>query len=344
MISFRNDYSEGACPEILEAMVKSNEVQHVGYGEDECCEVAKKAIKKVLQYDACDIHFLVGGTQANLTVISSILRPYEAVIAVDSGHINVHETGSIEATGHKVVIAEGKDGLLTVEGIRKAVEQHEDEHMVKPAMIYISNATEIGTIYHKKELQALREVCDELGLYLFMDGARLGAALSAEDNDVEFDDLCKYCDVFYIGGTKNGALFGEAVVIVHDELKKNFRYMIKQRGGMLAKGWLLGTQFQVLFEQGLYLSSALHANRLAQKMQKAMLDLKIPMFIQTTTNQIFPILKQDIIEKLQTSYAFQVWEKLDDTTTAMRFVTSWATKEEDVDAFIEDLRMLMREE
>lgn len=342
MISFRNDYSEGACPEIIEAMVASNVVQHVGYGEDECCEAAKKAIKNVLEYENCDIHFLVGGTQANLTVIASILRPYEAVIAVDSGHINVHETGSVEATGHKVVIADGIDGKLSVEGIRKVVKKHEDEHMVKPAMIYISNATEIGTIYHKAELQALREVCDELGLYLFMDGARLGAALSAEDNDVEFDDLCKYCDVFYIGGTKNGALFGEAVVIVNDDLKKNFRYMIKQRGGMLAKGWLLGTQFQVLFEQGLYLSSAKHANVLAQKMQEGLLKLGIPFFIQTTTNQIFPILKNEVIQELQKSYAFQVWEKIDDTATAMRFVTSWATKEEDVDRFLKDISSIVQ--
>ena len=343
MISFRNDYSEGACPEIIEAMVESNMIQHIGYGEDACCDAAKKAIKKVLEYDNCDIQFLVGGTQTNLTVIASILRPYEAVIAVDSGHINVHETGSIEATGHKVVIADGKDGKLSVEGIRKAVEKHEDEHMVKPAMIYISNATEIGTIYHKEELVALRKICDELGLYLFMDGARLGAALTAEDNDVEFDDLCKYCDVFYIGGTKNGALFGEAVVIVNDALKKNFRYMMKQRGGMLAKGWLLGTQFQVLFEQGLYLSSAKHANEQAQKLQKAMLDLNIPFFIQTTTNQIFPILKNDVIKKLEESYAFQVWEKVDETSTAMRFVTSWATKAEDVDALIQDLTEIMGE-
>lgn len=342
MISFRNDYSEGACPEIIEALVASNFVQHVGYGEDECCEAAKKAIKEVLEYENCDIHFLVGGTQANLTVISSILRPYEAVIAVDSGHINVHETGSIEATGHKVVIAQGVDGKLSVEGIRKAVKKHEDEHMVKPAMIYISNATEIGTIYHKSELEALRAVCDELGLYLFMDGARLGAALSAQDNDVEFDELCSYCDVFYIGGTKNGAMFGEAVVIVNDELKKNFRYMIKQRGGMLAKGWLLGTQFQVLFEQGLYLSCAKHANDLAQRMQKEMLEMKIPFFIETTTNQIFPILDNKLIEILQETYAFQVWEEIDETMTAMRFVTSWATKEEDVDAFLKDLKSIIQ--
>ncbi|MCH4286550.1 MULTISPECIES: threonine aldolase family protein [Bacillota] len=342
MISFRNDYSEGACPEIIEALVESNMTQHVGYGEDECCFAAKKAIKEVLEYEDCDIHFLVGGTQANLTVISSILRPYEAVIAVDSGHINVHETGSIEATGHKVVIADGNDGKLSVEGIRKAVKKHEDEHMVKPAMIYISNATEIGTIYHKEELQALRDVCDELGLYLFMDGARLGAALTAEDNDVEFDDLCKYCDVFYIGGTKNGALFGEAVVIVNDDLKKNFRYMIKQRGGMLAKGWLLGTQFQVLFEQGLYLPSAKHANELAQKMQSEMKKLGVSFFIETTTNQIFPILDNQLIEKLQKDYAFQVWEEMDEHTTAMRFVTSWATKQEDVDAFLADFTKLVK--
>lgn len=341
MYSFRNDYSEGAHPDILKRLLDMNQCQNVGYGEDALCEHAKQMLKEKLQCEDCDIHFLVGGTQANLTVIAAALRPYEAVIAVDSGHINVHETGAVEATGHKVLIAESVDGKITPEGIRKAVYLHEDEHMVKPAMVYISNATEIGTIYHREELIQIAAVCREYGLYLFMDGARMGAALAAEDNDVSFADLCTYCDVFYLGGTKNGALFGEAVVIVNDELKKDFRYMIKQRGGMLAKGWLLGVQFAALFEGNRYIEIAAHANRMAQKLQDAMEACGLPFFIKTTTNQIFPILPNMLIEELQKEYAFQVWEAMDETHTAMRFVTSWATEEKEVDRFIEFVNALL---
>ncbi|MEG0506486.1 MAG: low specificity L-threonine aldolase [Longicatena sp.] len=343
MISFCNDYSEGACDEILVALQESNRVQSIGYGEDEYCLKAKEAIYKELDNKKVDIHFLVGGTQANLTIISAALRPYEAVIAVDSGHINVHETGAIEASGHKVVIAKGCKGKISVEGIREVVQLHNDEHMVKPAMVYISNATEIGTIYHKDELIAISKVCKELGLFLFMDGARMGAALSASDNDLSFADVAKYCDVFYIGGTKNGALFGECVVIVNEKLKKDFRYMIKQRGGMLAKGRLLGIQFLTLFEKNLYLSIASHANKMAQEMQSAMISEGTKFFVETTTNQIFPILPNTIIKKLEEKYAFQVWEKIDDTHTAMRFVTSWATREEDVHNFISDFKQIKQE-
>lgn len=341
MYSFRNDYSEGAHPDILKRLLDMNQCQNVGYGEDALCEHAKQMLKEKLQCEDCDIHFLVGGTQANLTVIAAALRPYEAVIAVDSGHINVHETGAVEATGHKVLIADSVDGKITPEGIRKAVHLHEDEHMVKPAMVYISNATEIGTIYHREELTQIAAVCREYGLYLFMDGARMGAALAAEDNDVSFADLCTYCDVFYLGGTKNGAFFGEAVVIVNDELKKDFRYMIKQRGGMLAKGWLLGIQFAALFEGNRYIEIAAHANRMAQKLQDAMEACGLPFFIKTTTNQIFPILPNMLIEELQKEYAFQVWEAMDETHTAMRFVTSWATEEKEVDRFIEFVNALL---
>lgn len=341
MYSFRNDYSEGAHPDILKRLLDMNLCQNIGYGEDALCEHAKQMLKEKLQCEDCDIHFLVGGTQANLTVIAAALRPYEAVIAVDSGHINVHETGAVEATGHKVLVAESVDGKITPEGIRKAVLLHEDEHMVKPAMVYISNATEIGTIYHREELTQIAAVCREYGLYLFMDGARMGAALAAEDNDVSFADLCTYCDVFYLGGTKNGALFGEAVVIVNDELKKDFRYMIKQRGGMLAKGWLLGVQFAELLEGNCYIEIAAHANRMAQKLQNAMEDCGLPFFIKTTTNQIFPILPNILIEELQKEYAFQVWQAMDETHTAMRFVTSWATEEKEVDRFIEFVNTLL---
>lgn len=338
MYRFCNDYSEGACPAIMQALMDSNDQQSIGYGEDAYCAKAKQVIHKVLHNESCDIHFLVGGTQTNATVISSALRPFEAVIAADSGHINVHETGAIEATGHKVVIAKAIDGKLYADSIRQAVSIHEDEHMVKPAMVYISNATEIGTIYHKSELRELHEVCKELNLYLFMDGARLGSALCAHDNDVQFADLCEYCDVFYIGGTKNGALFGEAVIIVNDDLKKDFRYMIKQKGAMLAKGRLLGIQFLTLFENDRYLTLAKHANEQAMKMQKAIADCGFSFFTKTTTNQLFPILPTSLIRRLEKYYAFETWQTIDATHTAVRFVTSWATPEAEVLNFIRDFK------
>lgn len=337
MYSFNNDYSEGACPEVLEALIQTNNVQSIGYGLDAYSDAAKEKIKDKIQRADCDVHFLVGGTQANLTVIGSILRPYEAVMAVDSGHINVHETGSIEATGHKVVVCEGVDGKLTPKGIQKAVEYHCDEHMVKPKLVYISNATEIGTIYSKQELKELREVCDRYDLYLFMDGARLPMALTAQGNDVTLPDLAAYCDVFYLGGTKCGALFGEAVVILRDELKKDFRFMMKQRGGMLAKGRLLGVQFSALMESDVYFAYARHANAMAQKLQKGMKELGISFLIDSPTNQIFPILEDTMLPNLQEHTMFQVWEKVDATHTAIRLVTSWATPEKEVDSFLSTL-------
>lgn len=342
MYSFRNDYSEGAYPEILKRLSEENKKQHIGYGEDEICKEAKKRIHQKLNNDECDIHFLVGGTQTNLTVISSVLRPFEAVITVDSGHINVHETGAIEATGHKVIAVKGNDGKITPEGIHQAVKTHTDEHMVKPKMVYISNATEIGTVYTKKELEEIRKACDTYELYLFMDGARLGAALTSSENDLRFEDLCTYCDVFYIGGTKNGALFGEAVVIVSDKLKSDFRYMIKQRGGMLAKGWLIGVQFAELMKDNVYLELADHANKLAQKMQCRLEELGISFFIKTSTNQIFPVLPNEMLKKLGEYIDYQIWEPYDETHTVVRFVTSWATDEKEVEETIKLFEKLIK--
>lgn len=342
MYSFRNDYSEGAYPEILKRLSEENKKQHIGYGEDEICKEAKKRIHQKLNNDECDIHFLVGGTQTNLTVISSVLRPFEAVITVDSGHINVHETGAIEATGHKVIAVKGNDGKITPAGIHQAVKTHTDEHMVKPKMVYISNATEIGTVYTKKELEEIRKACDTYELYLFMDGARLGAALTSSENDLRFEDLCTYCDVFYIGGTKNGALFGEAVVIVSDKLKSDFRYMIKQRGGMLAKGWLIGVQFAELMKDNVYLELADHANKLAQKMQCRLEELGISFFIKTSTNQIFPVLPNEMLKKLGEYIDYQIWESYDETHTVVRFVTSWATDEKEVEETIKLFEKLIK--
>ncbi len=334
MYSFNNDYSEGACEEIMRAMVETNGMQSGGYGLDEICDEAKKRIKEKLNCTTCDIHFLVGGTQCNQTVIASALRPYEAVIAADGGHINVHETGAIEATGHKVLVCEDRNGKVLSEGVRRIVEAHSDEHMVRPAMVYISDATEIGTIYTKAELQALREVCDAYGLYLYLDGARLAMALVAEDNDVTYEDLARYCDVCYLGGTKCGALFGEAVVIFNDRLKENFRYSIKQRGGMLAKGRLLGIQFRELFRDDLYLKLARHAVAMAQKLQKGMMELGISFATPTSTNQIFPILNDALLQAMKKHYLYQYWGKLDEDRHIVRLVTSWATKESAVDEFL----------
>ncbi len=342
MYSFNSDYSEGACDAILQAMVDTNRKQSVGYGLDEECDKARTLIREQLQSDTCDIHFLVGGTQCNQVVISSALRPYEAVIAAKSGHINVHETGAIEASGHKVLVADSEMGKVLPQGIRAVMNEHVDEHMVKPAMVYISNATEIGTVYTKAELKALRDVCDEYGLLLYMDGARLPMALVANDSDLELADLAKYFDVCYLGGTKCGALFGEAVVIFNDALKQNFRFSIKQQGAMLAKGRLLGLQFSVLFEENRYLNLADHAVKMAQKLQEGMEQEGISFFVKTTTNQIFPIFEQKLLEQMAQKFQFQLWEKLDDKRSAVRFVTSWACEEQAVDECLAWLKHYLR--
>lgn len=338
--SFTNDYSEGAHPNILKAMGEENFVQSFGYGMDNVCEDARKLITDLIQKDA-DVHFMVGGTQTNLTVIGSALKSYEAVIAVESGHINVHETGAIEACGHKVLTAKGKNGKILPEEIEKIVLAHCDEHMVYPKMVYISNATEIGTYYVKEELMQIAKMCRKHHLYLFLDGARLGNALCAKNNDLTLHDLAEMCDVFYIGGTKNGALFGEAVVIVNDELKTNFRFSMKQRGGMLAKGKYLGIQFCELLKDGLYFELAQHANDMAQKIRLCLEKKGVSFLCESDTNQIFPILPDKVLNQLAKDYSFSNWEKVGESETAVRFVTSWATAEEAVETFTNDLCELL---
>lgn len=334
MLSFKNDYSEGALPEIMQAMLETNLHQTVGYGCDEICEEARELIKKRIDCATAEVHFLVGGTQANATCIDAFLRPHEAVIGVGTAHINVHETGAIEATGHKVLTVAGVDGKVTAEEIRAVVAGHPDEHMVKPKMVYISNATEIGTIYTKKEVEEISVCCKELGLYLYMDGARLGSALTAEGNDLKMEDLPKLCDAFYIGGTKNGALFGEAVVIVNEALKPDFRYAIKQNGGMLAKGRLLGIQFKELFMDDLFFRAAAHANTCAMKLKHGFEEMGIRFLVDSVTNQQFPIFTEDEIEALSKVCLFERNEQISATECAIRFCTSWATKEESVDEIL----------
>lgn len=340
--SFFNDYSEGAHPRILEALSKTNPVQQTGYGEDEYCLEATRLIKEKIDNAKVDVHFVSGGTQANLIVISALLKPYESVIAASEGHINTHEAGAVEATGHKIDFVVKEDGKLVPEDVLNLVESHKDEHMVKPKVVFISDSTEVGTIYTKKELEALSEVCLANNLYLYLDGARLGSALTAKGNDLTLTDIARLTDVFYIGGTKNGALLGEAIIIVNNDLKAEFRRNLKQRGALLAKGRVLGLQFLELFKNDLYFDLARHANQMAEKLSQGISDLGYIFLTDSPTNQIFPILPNVVIEKLSKVYGFYVWGKVDDKNSSIRLVTSWATNEIVVDEFLGDLKSLSK--
>lgn len=337
MYSFKNDYSEGAHPRILEALMKTNMEQTVGYGLDEYSQMAIEYIKNKIKRNDVEVHLLVGGTQTNLISMAAFLRPHEAVISAETGHVLVHETGAIEATGHKVISVPSKDGKLKPEDIINVVEGHTDEHMVKPKLVYISNPTEIGTIYKKDELKKISEVCKEKNLILYVDGARLGSALCCAENDFDISVLARLVDAFYIGGTKGGALMGEALVICNDRLKSDFRFHIKQRGAMFAKGRILGIQFLELFKDDLYFELAKHANKMADILREGIKAAGFNFMIETSTNQIFPILPSDLIERLQENYDFLLWEKIDEDKSAVRIVTSWATDEDEVKKFVKQL-------
>lgn len=345
MIMFNCDYNEGAHPKIIELLEKTNFEQTTGYGEDHYCEKARNLIRSACDRDDIDVHFLTGGTQANLTVISSALRTHQGVLSAHSGHINIHEAGAIEATGHKILPLPGRsEGKINAAQVEEAVRLHwEDEtheHMVQPKMVYISHPTENGALYSKAELTALRKVCDRKGLLLFLDGARLGYGLASTDTDVTLSDLCRCCDAFYIGGTKVGALFGEAVVITNESLKKDFRYIIKQKGGMLAKGRLLGLQFLALFEDDTYIRIAREADEQAARIAEACTGAGFPLLAASPTNQQFPILPDELIAKLSEKYVFSHWERIDSGHCAIRICTSWATRGEDVDGLIADIQAL----
>jgi Threonine aldolase len=342
MYSFKNDYSEGAHPRILSALVESNLEQTEGYGEDSYTLKAGELLKERIGRSDVDIHLFTGGTQTNLTAISAFLRPHEAAIAANTGHILVHETGAIEATGHKVISIEVKDGKLVPAHIKATLEAHTDEHMVKPKLVYISNPTEIGSIYSKSELEQLSSFCRENKLFLYVDGARLGSALCSEENDMELSDLGRLVDAFYIGGTKNGALMGEALVICRDSLKEDFRFHIKQKGAMFAKGRVLGIQFLELFKDDLYFDLARNANKMASLLKKEISEAGYSFLTHSPSNQIFPILPNWLIERLQEKYSFYLWEKVDEDNSAIRLVTSWATKEEVVSTFIEDMKKALK--
>lgn len=341
MIRFACDYLEGAHPRILERLMETNLEQTAGYGMDPHCDRARALIKEACECPVADVHFLVGGTQTNKTVIASILRPHQGVMSAHTGHINVHETGAIEATGHKVLPIFSETGKITAAQVEEMYLKHHNsgnaEHEVQPAMVYISNPTENGTIYFKKELEDLHHICKKYDLPLFLDGARLGYGLCAPDNDLTLADIARLCDVFYIGGTKVGALFGEALVITNESLKKDFRYFIKQNGGMLAKGRLLGIQFETLFEDGLYFEISKHAIDLAMQVKETLEKNGYDVLIPSTTNQQFPILEDSFIEKLSQKYAFDYWERKDENHSVIRICTSWATKEENVKELLKDL-------
>lgn len=336
--SFNNDYSEGAHPKILQAMMENNLVQNNGYSMDSHTAHAKELIRAEIRREDADIHIITGGTQTNLLAISASLRPHQAVICAETGHINVHETGAIEATGHKVLGAPSADGKLTPADIQKVLDHHTDEHMVQPKMVYISNSTEVGTQYTKAELEALSQFCRQHGLYLFLDGARMGAALTSRANDLTLADIAALTDLFYIGGTKNGALFGEALIILHPDLKPDFRFLIKQRGAMLAKGWLLGIQFEELFQNNLFYEMADHANEMADRLRKGIESCGYPFRWQSTTNQLFPILPNQVMDRLSKDFLFSAQEITDAQHTCIRLVTSWATRPEAVETFLQKLR------
>lgn len=338
MYSFKNDYSEGAHPKILDALIKSNMVQEEGYGYDSHTQNAVSKIKNIIDNQDIDIHLISGGTQTNLTAIGAFLKPYEACISANTGHIAVNETGAIEYTGHKVITLDSSDGKITPSKIQEVLNSYSNEHVVKPKLVYISNPTELGTIYTKEELKTLSTFCKSNNLILYADGARLGSALCVKEANLNLSDMCNFTDAFFIGGTKNGALIGEVLVIKNKSLKEDFRYHIKQKGALLAKGRLLGIQFEELFSNNLYLQLANHANKMASLLREGLEQANCKFLIDSPTNQIFPILENEIIKKLEKKFKFYTWKKVDNDNSAIRLVTSWATKKEAVLEFITELK------
>ncbi len=342
MLQFQCDYNEGAHPKVMQRLLETNMEQTVGYGEDHYCESARRLIQEACGNPDLQVHFLVGGTQTNTTVIAHLLRPHQGVVAAESGHISVHETGAIEHTGHKVLALPAHEGKITATQVENLVLEHRAdssfEHTVQPGMVYISFPTEFGTLYSKHELETLHEVCRKYELPLFIDGARLGYGLASPTCDVTLSDIAHLADVFYIGGTKVGALFGEAVVSQSHALMRDFRYSIKQHGGMLAKGRLLGLQFEALFTDNLYFNIARHAVNQALRIKEALQNLGMPFLMESHTNQQFPILPNEVVERLSNKFLFTPWQRMNDTHTAIRICTSWGTTTENVDTLIDALR------
>ncbi len=336
---FKNDYNQSCHLTVLQALAQTCTEQFSGYGLDSISLRTAQLLRDLCQCPRADVHFLAGGTLTNLLCISAFLRPHQAVIAVESGHINVHETGAVEATGHKILTVPSVDGKLTPQSIERICIEHDNEHMVQAKLVYISQSTELGTVYTKKELTAIARTCKKRGLYLFVDGARLGVALAKTEQEAHpltLADLAQLCDAFYIGGTKNGALFGEALVLVNKVVQKDFRYLCKQRGAMLAKGWLVAVQFEALLTQGLYFTLARHANEVARYLDEGLRKMNVPLFTPTQSNQIFPIVSQPVLQALEQSHAFELWARQEDMRV-IRFVTSWGTSKEDAGVLLKAL-------
>lgn len=339
MLFFRNDYANGAHPQVMEALCRTNLELTVGYGLDPYCQKAAELIRALCHCPQADVHFIVGGTQANKTALGAFLRPWEAVITASTGHIQVHETGAIEHNGHRLYPLPASDGKLRPEQVEKLCRTYaQDETSPVPRVLYISNTTELGTVYSRHELMALRKVCDENGLYLYCDGARLGCAMAV--SDASYADYAAACDAFTIGGTKNGLLFGEALVLTNPKLMPHFRRCMKQQGAMLAKGRLLGVQYCAVLENGLYLELAQQAMKAATRLAEGLRQLQLPMLIDSPSNQLFPILPNAVIKKLQQQVSFEIWGPVDAETTAIRFVTAWHTTEAEVDALLDILKHL----
>ena len=336
MIRFECDYTDGCAPEVMEALVRTNGLNTVGYGNDEFCAQAKEKIKSVCNSPDAEVHFAVGGTQANTIIISSILRPYEGVVCWDSGHINVHETGAIEAMGHKVMALPADDGKLTADALEKLLSVPTNEHEVKAGLVYISFPSETGSLYTATELEEIYSICRKYGIPLFVDGARMAYGLAAS-TDVDLPFIASHCDVFYIGGTIRGALFGEAMVFTDPALAKNIRHMIKRHGALLAKGRLLGVQFDALFTNGVYFALGRHTISLAEKVKMCLAECGIGVYYNSPTNQIFPVFENTALERLKEKYTFEHIASLGDKT-AVRICTGWSTTEENVDMLIEDIR------
>ncbi len=339
MLSFENDYNVGAHPKLLEALIKTNLIPQTGYGFDEFTESAKEKIRTACHAPKADIFFLAGGTQTNMITISALLRPYEGVIAAKTGHVSLHEAGAIEHSGHKVLQVEGKDGKVTAEAVVELVKgfyaDESYEHMVFPGMVYISHPTELGTLYSKKELTELSETCRRLGLPLYMDGARLGYGLMSRETDVTLEDIAKLCDVFYIGGTKVGALCGEALVFPKGDMPKHFLAIAKQKGGLLAKGRLVGVQFDALFTDGLYFELGRNAIERAEELKALFREKNCRIWRESPTNQQYLIMDNDTVRRLREKVAFSFWEVYDESHTVVRFVTSWATTCENIESLRE---------
>ena len=344
MIRWNNDYNHGAHPSILNALQATNDQSYGGYGLDEWCEKARRMILSHLGGADAEVHFLLGGTQANFTVINAALRPYQGVVCAESGHIHAHETGAIEHGGHKIHVIKGENGKLTAKAVAAEAQAFLDsgvkEHITQPKLVYISFPTEFGTVYTKQELEELSAVCRKYRLYLFVDGARMGYGLGAEGGDVSLADIARLADAFYIGGTKCGALMGEAVVLVNDDLKDNFRSYIKQNGGMLAKGWLLGLQFATLFEDGLYFSMTKKAVEDAMRIRDAFRSKGITLHMDSPTNQQFAILSEAQMEQIGRRHIFEYISAAGDGRHCVRFCTSWSTLPEDVETLIADIAEL----